>query len=132
MNYYNYSENSLEDQNNNTSILKNNTTLSLSEYEKIKLQDEYNKLYTNSAIENNKNIDKKIQQRVYNLSLKNITDNTAKTLINILNDLVMFREKQNKTFNDFMYIFVKDDRLIYICVILMIIAILLFFITVSN
>lgn len=120
------------DESNINNILKNKTTLSLHDYQKIELEKQYNKLYENSIIVNNAAIDEKEQLRVYNLSLKTLAKNTSQTCINLLNDLTMFLKKKDKTWNGFVYIFVKDDNLIYIGIILIIISILLYMISVTE
>ena len=120
------------DDSNINNILKNKTTLSLHDYQKIELEKQYNKLYENSIIVNNAAIDEKEQLRVYNLSLKTLAKNTSQTCINLLNDLTMFLKKKDKTWNGFVYIFVKDDNLIYIGIILIILSILLYMISVTE
>ena len=120
------------DDSNINNILKNKTTLSLHDYQKIELEKQYNKLYENSIIVNNAAIDEKEQLRVYNLSLKTLAKNTSQTCIDLLNDLSMFLKKKDKTWNGFVYILVKDDRLIYIGIILVIISILLYMIGVTE
>ena len=62
---------------NLTNILKNQSTISLNDYEKYQLKQQYNKLYTNSEIENDKNKQERMNQRFYNLSLKQILNNLS-------------------------------------------------------
>ena len=113
-------------------ILKNKYTLNYNDYEKLMLAKQYNKLYENSDIINKENSKIKEDKRIYNLSIKNIIKNTSESMVHIINDFSNYIEKDGKNFNNFIYIFVKDDRLIYIGVVFIIISIMLFFIHLSE
>lgn len=129
-----YNVNNLYDKNNNNSsnILNNSTTLNLSDFERIQLEKQYNRLYENSINTNNNEIDKRIQERIYNLSLKTIANNTAITFMNILNDITIYIKESDKTLDNFMFIFVKDNRLIYLGIIFIILSLLLFIINLGK
>lgn len=113
-------------------ILKNKYTLNYNDYEKLMLTKQYNKLYENSAIINKKNNKIKEDKRIYNLSIKKIAKNTSDNMVGIINDLSNYVEKDGKNFNNFIYLFVKEDRLIYIGIIFIVISIMLFFINISK
>lgn len=113
-------------------ILKNKYTLNYNDYEKLMLTKQYNKLYENSAIINKKNNKIKEDKRIYNLSIKKIAKNTSNNMVGIINDLSNYVEKDGKNFNNFIYLFVKEDRLIYIGIIFIVISIMLFFINISK
>lgn len=117
---------------NLSNILKNESIITLNDYEKYKLNEEYNKLYTNSNIANNEINEKKYNERFYNLSLKNIFNNLIKTLVDILNDLSNYIENKNKDKRELLEIFIKEERLIYVGVFLIIISLMLFFINISS
>ena len=123
-----------EENNFNKSILKNNYTLDYSDYEKLKIYEQYNKLYSkiyNTNLEN-KNIDE--NKKIYNLSLNILFKNAGKAYINILNDLSIFfsKEQPNKNINTLGFILTKDDNLLYIGLLFFILSILLWFINVSE
>jgi hypothetical protein len=117
---------------NLSNILKNESIITLNDYEKYKLNEEYNKLYTNSNIANNEINEKKYNERFYNLSLKDIFNNLIKTLVDILNDLSNYIENKNKDKIELLEIFIKKERLIYVGVFLIIISLMLFFINISS
>ena len=118
---------------NLSNILKNESIITLNDYEKYKLNEQYNMLYTNSKIANNNEKELKESNRFYNLSLKDIFNNLIKTLVVIINELSIYIEnRENKTNKDLIEIFIKDLRLIYVGIFLIIISLMLFFINVSS
>ena len=117
---------------NLTNILKNQSTISLNDYEKYQLKQQYNKLYTNTEIENDKNKQDKMNQRFYNLSLKEILNNLSLTLIKIINETSVYMEKSDRTTKELIDIFIKDDRMIYVGILLIILSLGIFFINISS
>lgn len=117
---------------NLTNILKNQSTISLNDYEKYQLKQQYNKLYTNTEIENDKNKQDKMNQRFYNLSLKQILNNLSLTLIKIINETSIYMEKSDRTTKELIDIFTKDDRMIYVGILLIILSLGIFFINISS
>ena len=118
---------------NLSNILKNESIITLNDYEKYKLNEEYNKLYTNSKIETTELKEEKENNRFYNLSLKKVFDNLITTIVIIINELTVYiKDKDKLSKQDLIEIFVKDDRLIYVGIFLIIISLLLFFIKTSS
>ena len=117
---------------NLTNILKNESSISLNDYEKYKLSEQYNTLFSNSKLENEKNIEEKINNRFYNLSLKQILQNLSKTLIKIINELSIFFEKKNKDYQELIIIFTKEDRMIYVGILFIILSLSIYFIQISS
>ena len=118
---------------NLSNILKNESIITLNDYEKYKLNEEYNKLYTNSKIETTKLKEEKENNRFYNLSLKNVFDNLITTIVIIINELTIYiKDKDQKSNSELLEIFVKNDRLIYVGIFLIIISLMLFFIKISS
>ena len=118
---------------NLSNILKNESIITLNDYEKYKLNEQYNKLYTNSKISTSELKDEKENNRFYNLSLKNVFDNLITTIVIIINELTIYnKDKDNKNTQDLIEIFIKDDRLIYVGIFLIILSLMLFFIKVSS
>ena len=118
---------------NLSNILKNESIITLNDYEKYKLNKEYNKLYTNSKIETTELKEEKENNRFYNLSLKKVFDNLITTIVIIINELTVYiKDKDKLSKQDLIEIFVKDDRLIYVGIFLIIISLLLFFIKTSS
>lgn len=117
---------------NLSNILKNESVITLNDYEKYQLNEQYKKLYRNSEIENINNEKKKENERFYNLSLKEIFNNLIKTIVDIINDLSIYIEEKNNTIENLLNIFTKETRLIYIGILLIIISLMLFFINISS
>lgn len=118
---------------NLSNILKNESIITLNDYEKYKLNEEYNKLYTNSKIGTTELKEDKENKRFYNLSLKNVFDNLITTIVIIINELTVYiRDKDKLSNKDLIEIFTKDDRLIYVGIFLIILSLLLFFIKNSS
>jgi hypothetical protein len=126
-----------ENQNNLTeltTILKDKYTLTYSDYEKLKISEQYNKLFVQSERENKRREREKKDKRIYNLSLKEIVENGSTTYSNIINDLVVFftKPEDQKDWNEFAYIFVRDDNMLYLGILLVVIAFALWLIDTTT
>ena len=113
-------------------IINFNSIFSLTDYEKMKLEEQYNKLYERGKKVTEDETMKKEQERFYNLSLKQIVINMFNNLVDMLNDLVNFINSDKKSYNGLIDIFTYKDRLIYFGIFLLILAVLLFFISATN
>ena len=113
-------------------ILKNRDMLTLSDYDKLMLTKQYDKLYKMSEKATAEAEKHKYESRIYNLSLNQIAHIMAQTMIEILNDLVSYINQEDKTFQQFIMIFIRDDRLIYVGIFIILIAFLLYFIDLSS
>ena len=72
----------------NKNIINYNDMFSMSDYSKMKLQEQYDELYRKSKIENEKVVAEKEKERFYNISLKQLYENLVNSLVEILNDIV--------------------------------------------
>ena len=114
-----------------TSILKDDFTINKTEFEKNMINQQYDKLNFNS-INDSYNLEKKKEgERIYNLSLLDIAKNTSKTVMEIMNDISVLIEKNNRNYNDYVEVIIKGDRMIYVGVMLIVLALAIFFISVS-
>lgn len=113
-------------------IINFNSIFSLTDYEKMKLEEQYNRLYEKGRKETEVETMKKEKERFYNLSLKQIVINMFNNLVDILNDLVNFINSDNKSYNRLIDIFTYKDRLIYFGIFLLMLAVMLFFIGATN
>lgn len=103
-----------------------------SDYQKLKLAEQYNELYTkqyNIEKENYKIVEDK---KIFNLSLYDLFKNSSVVLSNLLNDIVVFINQKDKTLNGFFLIFTKKERLIYVGLLVVFIAFALWLIDVSK
>jgi hypothetical protein len=80
-------------------------------------------------MENEKIVENK---KIFNLSLKNLFKNTSITLSDLLNDLVIYYNQEHKTLNEFILIFTKQQRLIYLGLLCILLAFSLWLIDVSK
>jgi hypothetical protein len=120
-------------QNNNlTNVLNNNFLIDRTDYEKEKINQQYNSLYLNT-FNDTLNLEKQKKNKIiYNLSLSEITSNLSKVLFEILNELSLIHKNNNSNFRNYIEIFIKDDRMIYTGILFILLALAVFFIFVSS
>lgn len=120
-------------QNNNlTNVLNNNFLIDKTDYEKEKINQQYNDLYFNS-FNDTLNLEKKKKNKIiYNLSISEITSNLSKVLFEILNELSLLHKNNNVNFRNYIEVFIKDDRMIYTGILFILLALAIFFIFVSS
>ena len=120
-------------QNNNvTNVLNNNFLIDRTDYEKEKINQQYNDLYFNS-LNDTLNLEKQKKNKIiYNLSLSEITSNLSKVLFDILNELSIVHKNNNVNFRNYIEVFIKDDRMIYTGILFILLALAVFFIFVSS
>ena len=117
-------------------IKSGDDTLDFKEMNKNKLNKSISN-YEKKINYHNKNF--KESQEFLNLSLNEIFNNFTKTLILILNDLVLFidnylintKNTNDNMLNDFLGIFIKSDRLLYVGFFLILISMFIYFMDVS-
>ena len=120
-------------QNNNlTNVLNNNFLIDRTDYEKEKINQQYNDLYFNSY-NDTFNLEKQKKNKIiYNLSISEITSNLSKVLFEILNELSLLHKNNNVNFRNYIEVFIKDDRMIYTGILFILLALAIFFIFVSS
>ena len=132
--------NNMQNNNNETendkqsekNILKNEFNFNYSDYQKLKLAEQYNELYSKQFTVNMENEKIVENKKIFNLSLKNLFKNTSVTLSDLLNDLVIYYNQEHKTLNEFILIFTKQQRLIYLGLLFILFAFSLWLIDVSK
>jgi hypothetical protein len=125
-------ENNENNENNEKRILKSNFNFNYSDYQKLKLAEQYNELYSKQFTANMENEKIVENKKIFNLSLNDLFKNTSVTLSDLLNDMVIFYNEDNKTLNGFILIFTKQQRLIYLGVLIILFAFSLWLIDVSK
>ncbi len=117
-----------------TTILKDKYTLSYSDYEKQKIAEQYNKLYQISKEENDARNALKVNKRIYNLSLKELVHNASLVYMNVMNELIIFftSPSNERDWNQFAHIFVQSEHMIYIGLLIVVVAFMLWVIDVSQ
>jgi hypothetical protein len=119
---------------NNNNVLKQDYTIDYSNYEKLKIAEQYNKLYSNIYNKNNENIFIEENKKIYNLSINDLLKKSGIVYISLLNDLSIFfsSQEKNKTLNKLGLILTKDDNLLYIGILILFISFLLWLIDISK
>lgn len=92
----------------------------LTQFEVDNLREQQRRLQFFSDKTNEERLQAQEQDVFINLSLVQLFRNLSQTIIKIINDLLEIT--QDTSLNDIILIFIKDDRLIYIGIILFIIA----------
>ncbi len=132
----NVDDKSLNANNSNelTTILKDKYTLSYSDYEKLKIAEQYNKIYLQSQKENEERNKLKINKRIYNMSISEIVKNASLVYMNVMNDIIIFMTNpaEKKDWNKFANIFVDSDNMIYIGLLLVLVSFSLWVIDVTQ
>ena len=114
------------------SILKDNFLIDKSDYEKEMINRQYNKLYFNSLNKSNQMEREKKEKIIYNLSLSQIFQNMSNVIVEVLNEYSILIKNKDKNYNKYVEVLIKGDRMIYVGIIFIILALIIFFIFVSS
>ena len=78
-------------------------------------------------------VEKKFNPKIiYNMSIVDISKKVVETLLHIMKDITDFKYDSETYVNDAINIFIRDDRLLYLGIFSIIIAIILFFIYTTS
>jgi hypothetical protein len=114
-------------------VLKNQYTLNYTDYEKLKLAEQYNKLYLNSMTESDKLAEIEENKKVYNMSLKLLAQNASNVYIQMINELTNYLTyNDEKSLNQIGYILSKGENMIYVGILVIIISFSLWLIDVTS
>jgi hypothetical protein len=117
----------------NISVLKKDFTINYSDYEKLKIAEQYNKLYSDSYKENKSNELIEENKKLYNLSFSEILKKAGPIYIKLLNDLsVYFSTNSNKSLNKLGLILTNEDNLLYIGILILMLSFLLWLIEITS
>ena len=112
--------------------MKDQFTLEKSDFEKLKNAEQENQLKTLKYQENEKAKTMKEDKKIYNLSPKIFLQNLSNVSINIIEDITSWINQPNKDINNLFIIFVKNERLIYVGTLILILSFALWFIDISK
>jgi len=116
-----------------TNILENASTYTLSDFQNYKLAESYQKLYEGTALENKKREQNKFDKRIYNLSMKELFDNFFTTWTNIINEMTqLIFSDNNKDFKEYIIILTKQQRIIYVGIMFILLSMASYFIFASS
>lgn len=113
-------------------VLKYYNMISASDFDKYLISKQQLELDNKGEEATAQAIKDKENERFYNLSLRSIGENTTRVLVNVLNDLVAYVNSDYKTFGGLFNIFTKEDRLIYVGIVVIILSLMFYFVNVSQ
>jgi hypothetical protein len=117
-----------------SSILKKDFTLNYSDYEKLKVAEQYNRLYSNTYEQNKSEVTINENKKIFNLSLAQLAKNAGPVYINLLNDLSVYFsiEEKDKSINKLGLILTKDQNLLYIGILVLMLSFSLWLISITS
>ena len=116
-----------------SNVLKKDFTLDYTDYEKLKIAEQYNKLYSNIYEGNKQAIIDNDNKKIFNMSLMTLAKKSSDVYIKLVNDLSnYFSDTNPKDINKLGLIITKDDNLLYIGILVLIIAFMLWLIDVTR
>lgn len=115
-------------------ILKNDYTLDYTDFEKLKIAEQYNKLYSNMYEANRVNKEINENKKIYNLSLNDLFKKSSTVYVKLLNDLSTYfsPEQKNKSLNALGLIITQDDNMLFIGLFILILSFFLWVIQVTS
>ena len=113
-------------------ILKNNFTLDYNDYEKLKIAEQYNKLYSNIYGVNKENIALNENNKIFDFNSPDFLKKSGKAYISIMNDLTLFFNEPDKSYNKLGIIFTKENNLIYIGFAILVFSFMLWLIDITS
>lgn len=131
--YTNLNEIEMNDDNQiRKNILKDKFTLEKSDYEKLKQVQQNNELNMLSYQENEKAKIIHENKNIYNMSIYSLFKKVSSVSMELIEDITIYLSQKNKNINNFFIIFTKDDRLIYVGILFILLAMSLWFIDITN
>jgi hypothetical protein len=118
--------------NERKNILKDEFTLDKSDYEKLQNIKQENELKSLQYQENEKKKIIKENKNIYNMSLYTLFNRLSKVSVEILDEITIYSTQKEKNLNNFFIILTKEDRLIYVGIILILLSLALWFIDISK
>lgn len=118
--------------NERKNILKDEFTLDKSDYEKLQNIKQENELKSLQYQENEKQKIIKENKNIYNMSLYTLFNRLSKVSVEILDEITIYSAQKDKNLNNFFIILTKEDRLIYVGILLVLLSLALWFIDISK
>lgn len=126
-----YNKNLTPDEINGTTvnnILKYDNLMTLREYDKMMIAKEYQKLYGLTRDANIIQQEKFENSKFSNLSLTEIAENFTRVMMELINEIPKAYEKDELNYQ----MFTREDRIIYVGIFFILLAVFLYFIFVSR
>ena len=131
---YDLTKDDIDHNSTNVNILKKDFTVNYSDYQKLKIAEQYNKLYSNIYDQNKIDIELNENKKLYNLSLLELIKKAGPVYIKLLNDLSIYfsTNNKNKSLNNLGLILIKDQNLLYIGLLILILSFFLWLIEITK
>jgi len=115
-------------------ILENANTYTMSDFQKLKLAESYKKLYSDTVLENDKRKKQQYDKRIYNLSLKDLFENFFTVWTKIITEMttLIYDNDNNKSWNNYIILFTRNDRIIYVGIMFVLVGLILYFIFLTR
>ena len=113
-------------------ILKNDFTLDYTDYQKLKTNEQYNKLYSNTYGVNKENNILSENNKIFNFISSDFFKKAGKAYISIMNDFVLLLNDPDRSLNKIGIIFTKENNLIYIGFAVLIISFMFWLIDITS
>lgn len=113
-------------------ILKNDFTLDYTDYQKLKTNEQYNKLYSNTYGVNKENNVLSENNKIFNFVSSDFLKKAGKAYISIMNDFVLLLNDSDRSLNKIGIIFTKENNLIYIGFAILIISFMFWLIDITS
>jgi len=113
-------------------ILKNDFTLDYTDYQKLKMNEQYNKLYSNTYGVNKENNVLSENNKIFNFVSSDFFKKAGKAYISIMNDFVLLLNDSDRSLNKIGIIFTKENNLIYIGFAILIISFMFWLIDITS
>ena len=115
-------------------ILENANTYTLSDFQKLKLAESYKKLYSDTILENANRKKEQYDKRIYNLSIKDLFENFFTVWTQIINEMttLMYDNDNNRSWNNYLCVLAKNDRIIYVGIMFVFVGLIMYFIFLTR
>lgn len=115
-------------------ILENANTYTLSDFQKLKMAESYKKLYSDTILENANRKKEQYDKRIYNLSIKDLFENFFTVWTQIINEMttLMYDNDNNRSWNNYLRVLMKNDRIIYVGIMFVFVGLIMYFIFLTR
>jgi len=115
-------------------VLKKDFTMDYSDYERLKISEQYNKLYSSIFQKNKDEISLSENKKIYNLSLSDLIKKSSTVYIDIINGISIYysEEQKERDINTLLLIFTKGENMLYIGLLFLVIAFFMWVISITS
>jgi hypothetical protein len=115
-------------------VLKKDFTMEYSDYERLKISEQYNKLYSSIFQKNKDEISLSENKKIYNLSLSDLIKKSSTVYIEIINGISIYfsEDQKERDINTLLLIFTKGENMLYIGLLFLVIAFFMWVISITS